>query len=165
METKTFNERYNELFQQIENRLEKLINWIGEPSDYVSEPCLKIKSDASIYDEICYLHGKLLLIDQNGLQYSLSVMDFETLCQITDKLSYINPYARDAKKRPLRHLAESNIDLSPFANFSATGSPEGMKKQAYGKGALLVQFGKYIYNVTSEPEIYFEHSEESDQDY
>ncbi|WP_394337192.1 hypothetical protein [Dysgonomonas alginatilytica] len=92
-------------------------------------------------------------------------MDFETLCQITDKLSYINPYARDAKKRPLRHLAESNIDLSPFANFSATGSPEGMKKQFYGKGALLVQFGNYIYNVTSEPEIYFEHSQESDQDY
>lgn len=163
METKTFTNQYNKLYAQVENQLRKLLNWIGEPSDSVCEPCLKINSDTLIYDEICYLHGKLVLIDQDGLQYDLSVLDFDTLCEITDQLSHINPY--EAIERPVRHLSDSGIELSEFPNFSATGSPEGMKKQTYGKGALLVQFGNYIYNVTSAPEIYFEHANEPDQEY
>jgi len=46
-------------------------------------------------------------------------------------------------------------NLSDFPNFSKTGSISGMKKQYYGKDALLVRHGNYIYNVTSNPEIYF----------
>lgn len=163
METKTFTDQYNGLYAQIENQLRKLLNWIGEPSDSVSEPCLKINSDTLIYDEICYLHGKLILIDQDGLQYDLSVLDFDTLCKITDQQSIID--YRTGVERPLRHLSNAGIDLSDFPCFASTGSPEGMKKQFYGKGALLVQFGKYIYNVTSAPEIYFEHADEPDQEY
>jgi hypothetical protein len=30
-----------------------------------------------------------------------------------------------------------------------------MKKQFYGKDALLVKCGNYIYNVTEKPEIYY----------
>ena len=41
-----------------------------------------------------------------------------------------------------------------FPNFSKTGSVIGMKKLYYGKDALLVKCGDYIYNVTSEPSIY-----------
>lgn len=45
-------------------------------------------------------------------------------------------------------------DLSRFPNFSKTGSIAGMKKNFYGKDALLVRCGAYIYNVTEAPEIY-----------
>lgn len=47
-----------------------------------------------------------------------------------------------------------SLDLSRFPNFSANGSITGMKKQYYGKDALLIRQGSYIYNVSSEPDIY-----------
>ena len=42
-----------------------------------------------------------------------------------------------------------------FPSFSVTGSISGMKKLYYGKDCLLVRCGKYIYNVTSDPSIYY----------
>lgn len=45
-------------------------------------------------------------------------------------------------------------ELSQFPNFSATGSIKGMKDKYYGKDALLVRCGSWIYNVSSKPEIY-----------
>ena len=50
--------------------------------------------------------------------------------------------------------ANSDINLSEYPNFSSTGSIKGMKKLYYGKNALLVKKGAYIYNVSSNPEIY-----------
>lgn len=47
------------------------------------------------------------------------------------------------------------INIDAFPNFSATGSIKGMKKNCYGKNALLVKCGSYIYNVTRKPEIYY----------
>lgn len=44
--------------------------------------------------------------------------------------------------------------LSRFPNFHRTGSVAGMKKLYYGQNCLLVKCGDYIYNVSSEPEIY-----------
>jgi hypothetical protein len=49
---------------------------------------------------------------------------------------------------------KEKYNLSDFPNFSKTGSIMGMKKMYYGKDALLVRCGAYIYNVTSKPEIY-----------
>lgn len=46
------------------------------------------------------------------------------------------------------------FDLSQFPSFSNSGSIIGMKEKRYGKDALLVRCGAYIYNVTSEPKIY-----------
>ena len=43
--------------------------------------------------------------------------------------------------------SELKHDLSIFPNFSATGSIKGMKKYYYGKDALLIKSGQYIYNV------------------
>ena len=54
-------------------------------------------------------------------------------------------YKSDAKR----------IDISRFPNFHRTGSISGMKKLYYGKNALLVRCGSRIYNVSSEPEIYY----------
>lgn len=45
--------------------------------------------------------------------------------------------------------------ISRFPNFHRTGSIIGMKKLYYGKDALLVRCGSWIYNVSSEPEIYY----------
>jgi len=44
--------------------------------------------------------------------------------------------------------------LSGFPNFHKSGSIAGMKKMYYGKDALLVKCGSYIYNVSSKPEIW-----------
>lgn len=56
------------------------------------------------------------------------------------------------KKLPIEY---ENI-VSNFPNFDKSGSIRGMKKLYYGKDALLVQCGNYIYNVSSEPSIYHE---------
>lgn len=53
-----------------------------------------------------------------------------------------------------KHDAE-RIDISRFPNFHRTGSIAGMKKLYYGKDALLVRCGSWIYNVSSEPKIYY----------
>ena len=160
---KTFTEQYNALSEQIESQLTKLISWKGEPSDFVSENCLKIVSGLWDYDEIIILHGRLIVIDTDGMQYNLSCIAFEELCKVADKLSIFNP--NDNKDYPVRILADREINLSEYPNFHKSGSVYGMKKLYYGKGALLVRDGDYIYNVTADPEIYFEHAEETENDY
>lgn len=63
----------------------------------------------------------------------------------TKRLSTDSPYAR-------------RLELCP--SFHRTGSITGMKKHFYGKSALLVIFGDYIYNTTQVcPEVYFDHAE------
>jgi len=46
------------------------------------------------------------------------------------------------KKSNLKH------DLSVFPNFHRSGSIRGMKKLYYGKDALLIKSGAYVYKVT-----------------
>lgn len=41
------------------------------------------------------------------------------------------------------------LNISQYPNFSATGSIKGMKENYYGKDAMLVRCGSYIYNVPS----------------
>jgi len=41
-------------------------------------------------------------------------------------------------------------NLSQYPNFSATGSIKGMKDKYYGKDALLVRSGSWIYKVPAE---------------
>lgn len=47
------------------------------------------------------------------------------------------------------------LNLSQFPNFASNGSIKGMKALYYGKDALLVKCGSYIYNVSDKPEIYY----------
>jgi hypothetical protein len=54
----------------------------------------------------------------------------------------------------VKYISVKECDLSRFPNFSASGSIKGMKKQYYGKDALLVRSGSFIYNVSTEPTIY-----------
>jgi len=53
---------------------------------------------------------------------------------------------------------KDRLELESFPNFHKSGSISGMKKLYYGKGALLVRSGAYIYNVTSDPKIYFDYA-------
>lgn len=48
-----------------------------------------------------------------------------------------------------------HYNISRFPNFHKSGSIAGMKRLYYGQSALLVRCGNYIYNVTSEPGIYY----------
>lgn len=48
------------------------------------------------------------------------------------------------------------LGISRFPNFHRSGSINDMKRLYYGKDALLVVCGSYIYNVTSEPSIYYQ---------
>ena len=56
-------------------------------------------------------------------------------------------------KRLIKEQGE-RLDISRFPNFHKTGSVNGMKSLYYGKDALLVRCGNYIYNVTREPNVY-----------
>lgn len=57
-----------------------------------------------------------------------------------------------------QYIGSNPEKLSQFPNFHRSGSISGMKKLYYGKNALLVKSGSYIYNVTLCPEIYYNES-------
>lgn len=59
-----------------------------------------------------------------------------------------------AKTKYLTISEGEKVGIEKFPNFSASGSIKGMKDKYYGKDALLVRCGSYIYNVTSRPDIY-----------
>ena len=46
------------------------------------------------------------------------------------------------------------VNISQFPNFHKSGSISGMKRMYYGRNALLVRCGSYIYNVTTALEVY-----------
>ena len=73
-----------------------------------------------------------------------------------DEYSYAG--RADEMEQPCRLFKKENrekIDLSQYPNFSASGSIRGMKEKYYGKLALLVRDGNYIYNVSADPYIYW----------
>lgn len=59
------------------------------------------------------------------------------------------------KTRYLKVDDGKRVGIDRFPNFMANGSIRGMKDKFYGKDALLVRCGSYIYNVTDEPDIYY----------
>lgn len=60
------------------------------------------------------------------------------------------------KVRKMTKEEGRRVNIDQFPNFSANGSIRGMKELFYGKDALLVRCGSYIYNVSSAPEIYYQ---------
>ena len=59
------------------------------------------------------------------------------------------------RTRTLYRRDGERIGISRFPNFHKSGSIAGMKRLYYGKNALLVRYGSCIYNVSSEPNIYY----------
>lgn len=58
------------------------------------------------------------------------------------------------KTKTLYKRDAGRAGISSFPNFHNSGSIAGMKKLFYGRDALLVRCGRFIYNVSSEPSIY-----------
>ena len=52
-----------------------------------------------------------------------------------------------AQVRYMNKTQKRIYNLSQYPNFSVTGSVAGMKKLYYGKDALLVRSGAFIYKV------------------
>lgn len=64
-------------------------------------------------------------------------------------------------KYPLRYIEVSKrerLHLDDYPSFHASGSISGMRKQFYGDEALLVRCGSCIYNVSRNPELYWEYA-------
>lgn len=59
------------------------------------------------------------------------------------------------KVKTLSKIDGDIINIHRFPNFDRSGSVIGMKNLYYGLDSLLVRCGSYIYNVTSEPSIYY----------
>ena len=62
----------------------------------------------------------------------------------------------DMRTRRLSKEQGKQCKISRFPNFHKSGSIKGMKRIYYGMDALLVRCGDYIYNVSSEPNIYYQ---------
>lgn len=60
------------------------------------------------------------------------------------------------RTKTLRVQDGERLGIDNYPNFHKSGSIIGMKEKYYGKDALLVRCGNYIYNVTSNPAIYDE---------
>lgn len=60
-----------------------------------------------------------------------------------------------ARKKYLYKKDADRLNMSRFPSFHVTGSIKGMKDKFYGKDALLVQSGEWIYNVKEEEYIYY----------
>ena len=50
------------------------------------------------------------------------------------------------------------VGIDRFPNFHRSGSIKGMKKLYYDKNCLLIRCDSYIYNVSTEPRIYYQAS-------
>ena len=59
-----------------------------------------------------------------------------------------------AKTKYLSVKDGKRLGIDNYPNFHKSGSIAGMKKKYYGKDALLVRCGNYIYNVTTNRSIY-----------
>ena len=62
---------------------------------------------------------------------------------------------KKVKTMSVKH--EKAYELEDLPNFHRTGSILGMRK-VYGKNALLIRCGGYIYNAASKPELYHNHA-------
>lgn len=83
----------------------------------------------------------------------LSVIFFN---EVKNKLSIQT--LNDMRTRRLSKEQGKQCNISRFPNFHKSGSIKGMKRIYYGMDALLVRCGDYIYNVSSEPNIYYQAS-------
>lgn len=103
-----------------------------------AEDCIKMWIFSKIYNFVLALSG--------GMCYTLhSEIEVFTFSE-----------AKMARVKYLKVENGKQIGLigGRLPNFHHTGSIRGMKNKFYGKRALLVRCGSYIYNVTSRPDIY-----------
>ncbi|PXV66855.1 hypothetical protein CLV62_104116 [Dysgonomonas alginatilytica] len=84
----SFTDTNAELYINVVECLRKLIRERGVKSEFCDENCLKIKNIYPKFDEIVLVkkNDNLILVNQDA-QCSLSFIEFEDLCRISDDLS------------------------------------------------------------------------------
>ena len=80
----------------------------------------------------------------------------ERALQKGKELNFKTLKTSDMRVRKMAIEQGKRIGIDRFPNFHKTGSVRGMKRLYYGKNCLLVRCGNYVYNVTSEPRIFFQ---------
>ena len=74
------SERYEQLYTDVTSNLLELIYGSGQLCKKYNAQCISIEIE--IFVELAILNGKLTLIDSNGYQYDISVVDLEDLISI-----------------------------------------------------------------------------------
>lgn len=74
--------------------------------------------------------------------------------QNDDRLKANNEERSDMRVKTM-YVKDMPSRMNRFPNFHRSGSICGMKREFYGKDALLVRCGSYVYDVSSEPSIYY----------
>jgi len=69
------------------------------------------------------------------------------------------------KTKTLNRRDGEAVNISRFPSFSVTGNITGMKSLYYGKDALLVRCGSYIYHVGNMATVYKEHLTDGEEIY
>ena len=77
------------------------------------------------------------------------------------KSVYSRPGYTGRGTTPVRYMSVSmgeKVGIDDVPSMFAHGSVSGMRRQYWGDDALLVRCGQYIYNVSSEPTIYYNYA-------
>ena len=82
-------------------------------------------------------------------KYAFIAISVDDSILTSPKMSY------PMKTRTLYKADGERLNIDRFPCFHVSGSIAGMKKMFYGKNALLVRCGSWIYNVSKEPRIYY----------
>ena len=82
-------------------------------------------------------------------KYAFIAISVDDSSLTSPKMSY------PMKTRTLYKADGERLNIDRFPCFHVTGSIAGMKKMFYGKNALLVRCGSWIYNVSKEPRLYY----------
>lgn len=154
----SYTERLEQLIEEAKSVFSQVIEWKGVPSDHISKSCLNIKQysiqSLQNFTELVFLDDNWVLLDADGYTRALESLSCDEIMELADKLPDVNPYAPNAKIFPVLDYYDEDLSGCNFPNFSVTGSVTGMKNQYYGKGAMLLRQGDYIYNVTTQPRVY-----------
>lgn len=86
---------------------------------------------------------------------SLTAKYASVATSVGDSILIIPQSSYPMKTRTLYKADGERLNIDQFPCFHITGSIAGMKKMFYGKDALLVRCGSWIYNVSKEPRIYY----------
>ena len=121
----------------------------------------KIQSDKSGFatdealDEIFRELPRLVKDKRDGC---IELIDYDNAAEwrgdLERKPSYSRNRTDDMRTKTLYKADGDRLKIDRFPCFHITGSIAGMKRMFYGKDALLVRCGSWIYNVSKEPRIY-----------
>lgn len=124
---------------------EFVIYFVGTMTGIAQPRLFKLKSILK-NGQCMFTDGRVYLLRDNG-------------SDLIQPVVHHNPFtSKKVKVKTMPSSIKETDDivqvLASMPSFSATGNITGMKQKYYGKGALLVKRNGYIYNVSSQANIY-----------